>query len=105
MGIENRIEEDEEKEKVVEDEEIDHHSHSHKTKSRERDTQKQIQQRRKKLRKANTTESNPRFPAIALVYDPQGFTEKLLSRLKGVCPTFILNYLIFRPRNNSLFVC
>lgn len=84
LGIETRIEEDEEKERVVEEEEIDHHNHSHKTKSRERDTQRQIQQRRKKLRKANTTESNPRFPAIALVYDPQGFTEKMLNKLKGV---------------------
>ena len=82
LGIETRIEEDVEKEREVENEEIDHHSHSHKTKARERDTQRQVMARRRKLRQANLVESNPRFPAIALVYDPQGFTEKMLNLLK-----------------------
>lgn len=94
LGIETRMEEDEEKSREVEDIDIDHHScastytlipsHSHKTKSRSRDTQKQIAERRRKLRRANTMEGNPRFPAIALVYDPQGFSEKMLNLLKKV---------------------
>lgn len=84
LGIENRMEEDQEKEREVENEEIDNHSHSHKTKARKRDTDRQVAARRRKLRRANQTESNPRFPAIALVYDPQGFAEKLLNLLRKV---------------------
>ena len=84
LGIETRMEEDQEKEREVENEEIDSHSHSHKTKARQRDTDRQVAARRRKLRRANQTESNPRFPAIALVYDPQGFAEKLLHLLRTV---------------------
>ena len=60
-------------------------SHSHKTRARKRDTQRQIIERRRKLRRANELTGQPRFPAIALVYDPQGFCEKMLNRLKKVC--------------------
>ena len=84
LGIETRLEEDQEKEREVVDEAVDSHSHSHKTRARQRDTERQVAARRRKLRRANQTASNPRFPAIALVYDPQGFAEKLLSRLRTV---------------------
>ena len=61
--------------------------HSHKTRARKRDTERQIAQRRRKMRRANEMTGQPRFPAIALVYDAQGFSEKLLNQLKrvGMC--------------------
>ena len=94
LGIENRIEEDEEKEKEIKVEEVNQHlfvykrsitsRHSHKTRARKRDTQRQIAERRRKMRRANEMMGQPRFPAIALVYDAQGFCEKMLNQLKKV---------------------
>ena len=94
LGIETRIEEDEEKEKEIKVEEVNQHlsilkrgmisRHSHKTRARKRDTERQIAQRRRKMRRANEMMGQPRFPAIALVYDAQGFCEKMLNQLKKV---------------------
>ena len=61
------------------------HRHSKKTRSRERHVKKQVEQRRKKLRdKEKSREGNVRFPCIELVYDPQTFTEQLLTKLRQV---------------------
>ncbi|KAK8811227.1 hypothetical protein WA538_005386, partial [Blastocystis sp. DL] len=94
LGIETRIEEDEEKEKEIKVDEIDQHAHSHKTRARKRDTQRQIAERRRKLRRANELTGQPRFPAIALVYDPQGFCEKLLNVLKRTKEQFSVRLLL-----------
>ncbi|KAK8813218.1 hypothetical protein WA158_002810 [Blastocystis sp. Blastoise] len=96
LGIEDIIEDDEEKAKEEEeDTEINRHLHSKKTAARERNVKKQVEQRRKKMRdKSRGKEGRVRFPCIELVYDPQTFTEKLLSKLRQNKEAFNIRMLM-----------
>jgi protein SDA1 len=91
LGIEERMEELEEEEKKEEEKRLESGGgnvviekiHSKKTRAKARE----ILQARKKMIKGKKQLANkapePRFPAIDLVYDPQGFVEKLFKKLKN----------------------
>ena len=96
LGIEVKMNEDEDEEKSSTVKEIDFHAHSKKTKSRIRHVQRQVEQngkmRREQTRKAE--ESVPLFPAIQLIHDPQALAEKLFKKLRQPGEKFEVKLLL-----------
>lgn len=86
LGIETKMHEDEDEEKAVEKgpTEVDYHAHSKKTKKRQRQTQKQIEHNAKLRRESQKGETvtQPLFPAIQMLHDPQSLAEKLFKKLR-----------------------
>ena len=58
------------------------HKHSKHTNRRARQTERMILGLKKNVKKA-AAKAGPVFPAIQLVYDPQGIAEKLFARMRG----------------------
>jgi protein SDA1 len=84
LGIEAKMDEDEEEEKVLEVTEVNYHEHSKKTKKRARQVKRQID-RNQKIKRENEQkqlETVPLFPAIQLLHNPQDLAEAVFARLK-----------------------
>jgi protein SDA1 len=96
MGIESKMEDDDDDEKVLDVTTVNFHEHSKKTKKRSRIIKKQIDRNLKlKREKENKSgEAIPLFPAIQLLRDPQELAEKLFSKLKQAGQRFEIKLLI-----------
>lgn len=85
LGIETKMNEDEDEEKQAAVQEIDYHEHSKKTKKRQRHIEKQVDKNAKLRRDAAKKYATavPLFPAIQILYDPLQLTENLIKKLKS----------------------
>ena len=96
LGIEVKMNEDEDLDKQAGVREIDFHAHSKKTKKRIRHVQRQVEHnsklRREQANKAET--SIPLFPAIQLIHDPQALAEKLFKKLRQPGEKFEVKLLL-----------
>lgn len=86
LGIETKMNEDEETEKQAKVNEVNYHEHSKKTKKRFRQVQRQLERNAKQRREVekhnNGVGIQPLFPAIQLIHDPSVLAEKLLLKIR-----------------------
>lgn len=68
-------------------------SHVPKTRKRKKLTEKHLAAMRKMKKRANE-DSQPRFPAIQLLYDPQGIAEKMFNNIKRSNERFEVRLLV-----------
>lgn len=96
LGIECKMDDDDEEEKVAEISPVNFHEHSKKTKKRSRIVKKQIDRnlKIKREKESKSGEATPLFPAIQLLRDPQDLAEKLFSKLKQAGQRFEVKLLI-----------
>ena len=76
--------------------EVNYHEHSKKTRSRYRKTRSALiknRQIRNRLRSA-TTVSNPLFPALEMLHDPQGVVERTFRKLKSSTESFAVKLIM-----------
>ena len=99
LGIENKMYEDEEEDESNAKKEVVFHIHSKKTRKRLRIVKKQIEINKLNLSKKsdkneNGHNSDPLFPAIQLLHDPQDLAEKLFKKLKLTGERYEIKLLI-----------
>eukprot|EP01038_Epipyxis_sp_PR26KG_P010899 gene10899-14630_t len=98
LGIESKMNEDDEDEKTDTKtvKEVNYHEHSKKTRKRQRHVQKQIEKNAKirKEKENKTDEVTPLFPAIQLLHDPYSLAEKLFKKLRQSGERFEVKLLL-----------
>eukprot|EP01084_Bolivina_argentea_P227028 383448_1 len=95
LNIDQDMDGDEDDERGgVDDNPINYHSHAKKRSATLRKVKKQIKARNKSNKANDKTKDNPLFPAMSLLHNPQGYADKMLSRLKNSREKFELKLLM-----------